>query len=420
MNDMRVIKNLRYCEITGSNSFIRSEAVTVMGNETSMQHANKKLKVLLVSEGYGQSFFGVAKVVEDLRCRMRDCDAVIKVAALVVGRNDNQIADGAIVELPYWKWTRTMRFHYRQARAFADVVDDFQPDVIHVHGVLVPLQRVAVVCALRRKIPVVISAHGMLQPWLWQQLGSTRFWIKRMYWVVVMRQVLQKANYLHAITQDESQILGEEFPGIPQILIPNAISLEEFSASQSVPDTERYILFLGRLHPVKGVHMLIEAFTALSDTTYKLVIAGPNDSIQYTNQLKESVNRAELEGQVSFVGEVGGMKKQSLLTKAWVVVVPSYTEVMAMVNLEAAASFTPTITTKMTGLNGWAESGGLLIDPDVAQLKQALEQSLSWSLEERLARGRQARQFVTDRYSWDVVGKRWMDAYKKIASGLRP
>lgn len=420
LHDLSTIRKLRYFENGDTDPVSRTRVSCALGNDASNQSTDKKLKILLVTEGYGQSLFGVAKVVDDLRRRMGNHGEMMKVAALVVGKNDAPKMDGSIVELPYWGWTKTMRFHFRQARALAEVVDSFRPDVIHVHGVLVPLQRAAILCALQRRIPVVVSVHGMLQPWLWQQLSVVRFWVKRIYWRVIMRPVLKQASCMHAITQDEARTFDTEFPGISQILIPNAISLEEYGEQQGEPDSERYILFLGRLHPVKGVDLLISAFSAVKNSKYKLVIAGPNDSIQYTNQLQGMVRLEGMENKISFVGQVEGAAKNTLLSKAWSVVAPSYSEVVAMVNLEAAASYTPTITTNMTGLNDWAESGGLLIDPDVTQLTHALEQALSWSLEERLARGRQSRQFVAERYSWDVIGKRWMEAYQKIASGVLP
>lgn len=179
--------------------------------------------------------------------------AVMKVAALVVAKSDSLKRDEAIVELPYWGWTKTIRFHFRQSRDLCKVVDSFKPDVIHVHGVLVPLQRAAVLCALQRKIPVVISVHGMLQPWLWQQHSADHYWIKRSYWNRVMMPVLNQASCIHAITQDEARNFENEFPLLPKIQIPNAINLDEFSPQQVKPEPERYILFLGRLHPVKGV-----------------------------------------------------------------------------------------------------------------------------------------------------------------------
>jgi glycosyltransferase involved in cell wall biosynthesis len=419
LHGLPVMKTLNYFDTTDANPADLKGVSGALGKVPSTHVSDKKLKVLLVTEGYGQSLFGVAKVVEDLRRRMGLNGAVMKLAALVVGKNEVAKQDGSIVELPYWNWTKTLRFHWLQASALADVVDNFQPDVIHVHGVLVPLQRAAVACAMKRKIPVVISVHGMLEPWLWRQRSVVHYWLKRLYWNVVMKSVLKSVDYVHVITQQEADTLSVELPKAPQILIPNAIDLAEFNPQQCAPDTERYILFLGRIHPKKGIGLLISAFAELDTSGCRLLIAGSDHSVEYTNELKEMVRAKNLQDKVSFLGGVFGDEKLALLAKAWVVAVPSYSDVIALVNLEAAASFTPTITTNMTGLSDWADSGGLLIDPDALQLKQALEQVLSWSLEDRLAKGLQSRQFVADRYSWDVVGKHWMDTYQKIASGVR-
>lgn len=378
------------------------------------------LRVLLVTEGYGASRYGVAKVVEQLNRRISTFGVEVMIAAASVEDANQGNRQVFIAKLPNWVWTRTLRFHLRQASALSEVVSEFQPDVIHVHGVLVPLQRAAVACALKRKIPVLVSVHGMLEPWLWRQRGAAHYWLKRLYWNVLMKPVIKHATYVHAITRQEADTLSLELPNSPQILIPNAIDLAEFGLEQHAPDSERYILFLGRIHPKKGVELLISAFSELKVSGYRLLIAGSEHSVEYTSLLREMVRVKNLQDRVSFLGGVFGERKLALLAKAWIVAVPSYSDVMALVNLEAAASFTPTITTTMTGLSDWAESGGLLIEPDVVQLKRALEEALCWSEEDRLAKGLQSRQFVADKYSWDVVGKRWMDTYQKIASGVHP
>jgi len=180
---------------------------------------------------------------------------------------------------------------------------------------------------------------------------------------------------------------------------------------------EKKIVFLGRLHPKKGVDMLIKAFHyGRLGPDWKLVIAGPNFDPIYGRLLRELVANFNLENQVSFIGSIFGPEKHKLLASSWVVVVPSYSDVVALVNLEAAAVATPTITTIQTGLGDWADSGGLLIDAAIEPLRHALENAADWSLGERQARGAQARAFVQERYSWQAIGPHWAAAYPKIAS----
>jgi glycosyltransferase involved in cell wall biosynthesis len=376
-----------------------------------------KLNILHITEGYGASLFGVGKVVEDLQVRLVSRGLQVKVATLVVKAEDIPRNNTLVSKLSFWKWTGLFRYHYKQRREIIALLNNFRPDVIHVHGVFAPLQRTAVLIALKSEIPVVLSLHGMLQPWAWRQRGVFHFALKRLYWRVLLRPVLKRVQCVHVITRQEAEVCATEFPLLPQVLIPNAIDLTGHNPQQSAPARERYILFLGRLHPVKGIDLLIAAFAAMEHSGYKLVIAGPEHSASYTDQLRQMVVREKLMDDVSFVSGVFGAEKFDLLAKAWVVVVPSHSEVIALVNLEAAICYTPTITTNATGLSDWDKSGGVLIDPDVVQLTNALTQATSWGMEERLKRGRQARLFVEESYNWDRVVGVWLAAYQHAVLG---
>jgi glycosyltransferase involved in cell wall biosynthesis len=371
-------------------------------------------RVLLVTEGFGPNLFGVARVVRDLLVMVRSNRLSGLVAALVtrdVLHTDREF----VVSMPYWNWTRTLRFHVGQLPSMRELLASFRPSVVHVHGVLSPFLALTVHCAARRNIPTILSVHGMLEPWLWRQSGVFYYGMKRLYWRLVMRPSLSQVTCLHAITQQEADTLAREFPGIPQVLIPNAIHMDEYSDQQSVPVQERTLLFVGRLHPKKGVDLLIRSMAATHSLAYRLQFVGSGKP-DYTDYLKSLVNELGLADRVTFLGGVFGEEKTRLMRDAWAVVVPSYSDVVALVNLEAAACFTPTITTTMTGLTDWSESGGLLVNPEQSELTAALDQVLAWSLADRLERGRRSREFVNSRYSWDVVGKLWLGTYRKYSA----
>ena len=97
-------------------------------------------------------------------------------------------------------------------------------------------------------------------------------------------------------------------------------------------------------------------------------------------------------------------------------VTPSHSEVVGLVNLEAADSFLPSITTYQTGLSDWTEGGGLLITPDVLQLSNALTEASCWSTEEQFDRGVASRSLVEQRYSWNHVMPLWENLYSQISN----
>ena len=97
------------------------------------------------------------------------------------------------------------------------------------------------------------------------------------------------------------------------------------------------------------------------------------------------------------------------------VAVPSYSEVVGLVNLEAGVCGTPSITTHQSGLHDWADGGGLLIEPDIGQLMRGLQKASRWDEEERHSRGRKIRNFVIQRYSLQAVGRLWSRLYDELA-----
>jgi glycosyltransferase involved in cell wall biosynthesis len=141
---------------------------------------------------------------------------------------------------------------------------------------------------------------------------------------------------------------------------------------------------------------------------------GPDKSSQYSSYLKALVTELGLVSRVRFMGPIYGPQKWQLYRNAWAVCFPSYSEVIGLVNLEAAAVSTPVVTSYNTGLLDWEEGGGILVYPRVEDLTRALQQILSWSDSERQDRGRQLRRLVERRYSWEAVGPQWSNLYSDL------
>jgi len=372
-------------------------------------------KLLVVSECVGEGLFGVSEVVMDLLNRMPDKGISVHVIAGRVEQVPSNLANSVSKSPLLLSETTKFKWHPRQKSYIKKVAQSFGAELIHIHGVFSPIQLSAIKAASELKIPVIVSYHGMLEPWLWMQKGAVYYWMKRVYWGLLIKPVMKRVDFVHAITDQESETLECEFPRVPQIKISNAIDLSEFSSNQMEPDVDRYLLFIGRLHPKKGVDLLIEAFKKSVVGNVRLVIAGPDFDVDYTARLKALVENIGLSERTSFVGSVHGEQKSELLQKAWCTVIPSYSEAVGLVNLESAASFTPTITTTMTGLSDWQEGGGLLVEPELEPLTSAIVTACNWSQDKRMLMGKRARSFVEERYSWDVIGEQWVEAYKMIA-----
>ncbi len=284
-------------------------------------------------------------------------------------------------------------------------------DVIHVHGVWMHSQYLACRFSHINNIPYVVSFHGMFEPWLWKK-GYIK---KKLYFELFTKKYFKKANTLHSITPFESSDLKERFPNTKVYEIPNLI--HDFKKNDKNEDiiksSKKYILYLGRLDRKKGINLLIHAFSKIEDNNISLKIAGAlND---YSKSLVKLVNSLNLNNRIEFLGLVKGKEKDDLFRFAKVFVAPSYSEVIGMVNLESAILGTPVITTNQTGISeNWNKNGGILINPNVKEITNALNKVLSWSEVERKKNGESLKTFVREEYCWESKFKDWETLYNSI------
>ena len=295
------------------------------------------------------------------------------------------------------KWIHKINFIVRSKKI----------DIIHIHGVWLYPQYIGAKYAIKNNIPFILSTHGMFQPWLWKK-GRLK---KKIYFRLISKKVFSRASLIHTITSNESKNIKFYFPNNKQRKIPNLISME--GENLDLRKNEKYILYLGRLNKSKGIDLLLRAFSMIDVLGYKLIIAGEfND---YKKELQSLSKSLKLTDKIKFIGLVKNKEKIKLIRNAWVMVAPTYSDVIGMVNLEAASLKTPMITTYKTGLKkGWDINGGKLINPNEKELISALNEALNWSLEERNKNGEKLFDFVLKNYSWNSRANDWKNLYKSV------
>ncbi|MDC1382720.1 glycosyltransferase [Candidatus Puniceispirillum sp.] len=266
------------------------------------------------------------------------------------------------------------------------------------------------------KLPLILSAHGSTSPWALSHQGWLKHLKKQIYWKGFAHFFLHQNVHLHAITELEANHFELFFKKRAKLIIPNSLlPLNIKIANVKAFDSKKYFLFLGRLHPVKGVDIAIKAFSAsVISSDWELLIAGPKEVSNYYSRLKKLTNLSSKKSRIKFLGPVYGEEKKKLVSSAWVVLVPSYSEVLAMVNLEAAQLKTPTITSKETGLNCWDKYGGVLIDLNAKALKTAIEDAANWSNNDRVERGIKISKYVVKQFNLEKIGWQWANYLVKV------
>jgi glycosyltransferase involved in cell wall biosynthesis len=359
------------------------------------------MNILHVLEDYSLHSGGLRTVVKELNEHLNDYEDV---NSYIVSSKKEEEDDVCVVSSSQdkpWLYSKDWK------HILEKFIIEKNIELIHIHGVWMFPQHIAAKLAVKNKIPFILTPHGMYEPWLWTK-GTLK---KKLYFHILSKNLFSKAFRIHAITKDEKNNLKKLFSKSEFVEIPNLIKNKDIHLQNLEVNNEKYILYLGRLHEKKGIDILIKSFSNLEDKNIKLKIAGGLN--EYKSKLDALVGQLKLEKRIEFLGLVKGQQKNGLFRNAYVFVAPSFSEVVGMVNLEAALQQTPVITTHQTGLKKeWNENGGVLINPNQDEIIFALEKAINWSLEERNSNGNKLFQFVKKNYSWEYRFIDWLKLYK--------
>ncbi len=326
-------------------------------------------------------------------------------------------------KVSFWPTSRAPWLVHRELKSsYATLLRSM--DGVHVHGLWE--ESTAVSCRLARKLgkPYVLSAHGMLEPWA---LATKRF-KKRLYASVIERENVARAACLHALTVAEAQQYRDFGARGPIAVIPNAVHLPDDAHADiflnRFPELrgKRLVLFLSRLHPKKGLDLLIESWARIGKQYPEahLVIAGPDgDGMQAS--LTEIITQRDMDRQVSFTGMLTGAMKWSALDAAECYVLPSYSEGLSMALLEAMGMGVPVIATHGCNMPEiTAADAGWEIEANVDALTRTLTSLLDRPAEENWARGRNGARLIAARYSPQQVTQQMAEVYAYALGGPEP
>ena len=306
--------------------------------------------------------------------------------------------------------------------SFADAVR--AADGLHVHGLWE--QSTAAACRLARKLgkPYVLSAHGMLEPWAL----ATKKLKRRVYAALIERENVAGAACLHALTAAEAAQYRNFGATGPIAVVPNAVALPEDAHADvflsRFPELrgKRLVLFLSRLHPKKGLDLLVESWSRVgrAHPEARLVIAGPDaDGMQAG--LQQLATERGIDGRICFVGMLTGAMKWSALDAAEGYVLPSYSEGLSMALLEAMGMGVPVIATRACNMPEiTAADAGWEIDANVASLTSALAELLDNPPETTWSKGRNGAQLIGQRFTPAQVARQMAEVYEYALEGTVP
>lgn len=306
---------------------------------------------------------------------------------------------------------------------YLKLLDAIRPDVVHVNCCWQPYFAYAVLWAKEAGYPVVLSPHGMLEPWI----------VRRHYWtrkvpslLAYQRKALFAADIIHATAESEKEnidnisqyccLLSDWHPKVH--VIGNSVDTRSIEVKASWKRTQK-LLFLSRIHPKKGIDLLLKAFSELQNLdgplcNYKLLIAGEGDSV-YLFSLRSLADRLGVGEHVQWLGGVYGDRKWELIREADLLVLPTHSENFGIVVAEALASGTPVLTTKGTP---WSvlntEHCGWCVDLTVEDIKSALRSFADTSEDELQQMGLRGRRLIEENYDTRSIASEYVKLYASL------
>ena len=293
-------------------------------------------------------------------------------------------------------------------------------DVVHMHGMWRWPNIYPASAAADAAVPLVISPHGCLGA---DALRVSR-WKKAVFWAVLQRQVFARAALLHAASDVEYQAIRAFGISKPVAVIPIGLDVPDLLPRPlDGPLDDRVVLYLGRLHPIKGLDLLLDAWKLLQDRGtkgWKLRIIGPEAAPGYRSLLETRV-RVGLIPAVEFADGAYGDDKWAAYRGASVVVLPSRSENFGMTVVEALVMETPVITTDRAPWNDLPRVGcGWQVACEVDALAEALGVALSLGDAERRQMGARGRAWVLQSFAWPLIARQMAEAYQWAKTGGEP
>lgn len=292
-------------------------------------------------------------------------------------------------------------------------------DLLHVHGIWTYTSIVGSRWAAETGRPLLISPHGMLDPWPL----SHRRWKKQVADFLYEGSHLRRAACIHALSRRELDSIRAYGLSNPVAVIPTGIDVPEVSTTVRTAGETRTLLYLGRLHAVKGLVNLLHGWSEYcgrngrETNRWRLVLAGWDDG-GHGEELKALSRELGLETSVSFAGPKFGEEKHRLLSESHAFVLPSLSEGLPVGALEAMAYGLPLIMTPECNLlQAFSVEAAVQIAATPDSIAEGIHRLLGLDDKAREAIGTKGRQLVQKEFSWATVAAQFYSAYSWLVNG---
>ena len=293
-------------------------------------------------------------------------------------------------------------------------------DILHIHALFSFPSTIGMLTARFKQRPYVVRPLGLLCAWSLRQKATK----KRLYLRLVEHRNLNNATIIEYSTPGEQNEVANLKLRPASIVLPLGFELQDtlpaarqqLRAKFGIPEDTAIIVYLSRLHPKKGLDVLLRSLTRLTGIPFRLIIAG-GGQLEYERAIDALISELGL-GDVAFrVGFVEGEDKALILQGADIFALTSHSESFGIAVAEAMAAGLPTIVTPGVPLAPVIEENhfGWVPRLDEHEIARAVANALA-DLEFTKKKGARAAAYAREHYTWEAFVGHLASLYRAIAS----
>lgn len=284
-------------------------------------------------------------------------------------------------------------------------------DIIHINSLFNIL---SIICFFYSyffsRAKIIWSVRGELSP------SAFSYGIRKKAIIIFLYKLFTKQVLFHSTSEDETILINKFFKKSKIIQLPNYLQ----PSQRLIVEKKKQILFVGRIHPIKAIHKLIEAVSLSNQfrgEDYKLILVG-NYELRHTyyyEELLQLILQLRLESKVEFRGHISGFEKEKLYAESTLLVLPSESENFGNVVVEALNQGTPVIASKGTP---WAilekYNCGFYTENLPGELAKAIDKIIDANESEYIKMSQNAIELMDKEFNIDTQIYKWIENYTSL------
>ena len=375
------------------------------------------MKVVILTASCSKKAGGVAEAVKQLACQLMYCPE-IEMSVLSHGDSLDTKEKESIKHLPV-EFFNISNIPLLKSIGFSwslnDIINKIKPDIIDAQGLWMYHSYITL-RQNKKGIKTIVTPHGMLDEWA---INNSKM-KKKIAAMLFENENLRNADCIKALNEAEYKSIRHYGLKNPVAIIPNGVLLPPSVSKNQLLGDKKTLLFLGRIHPKKGIKELIEGVDFVNKkkpellNSWRIRIAGWGQ-IDYVEYINHIIKNKGLDSIISFIGPVFNKDKEDEYRNANAFILPSFSEGLPMSVLEAWSYQLPVIMTEHCNLpEGFINEAAIKIDPNPDSIANSLISFFNMNNDRMERMGKNGYELVCNKFSWESVADKTLCLYKWV------